>query len=56
MAFLVATGRGPVTAGLGAEELGIALIDAGHFPTEIIMADAVRLQLQQRLAAAGYEG
>ena len=39
-----------------AEELGIALIDAGHFPTEIIMADAVSARLEQMLAAAGFGG
>ena len=39
-----------------AEELGIALIDAGHFPTEIIMAAAVRMRLRQSLAAAGFDG
>jgi putative NIF3 family GTP cyclohydrolase 1 type 2 len=39
-----------------AEDLGIALIDAGHFPTEIIMAAAVRLRLQQRLPDAGFDG
>lgn len=36
-----------------AQELGIALIDAGHFPTEIIMVDAVVSQLQQMLEQAG---
>jgi dinuclear metal center YbgI/SA1388 family protein len=39
-----------------AEDLGIALIDAGHFPTEIIMAADVRVQLQQRLSDAGFAG
>jgi dinuclear metal center YbgI/SA1388 family protein len=38
-----------------AEELGIALIDAGHFPTEIIMAAAVRARLQQMLSDAGFD-
>jgi putative NIF3 family GTP cyclohydrolase 1 type 2 len=37
-----------------AEELGIALIDAGHFPTEIIMAAAVRDRLLQMLTEAGF--
>jgi dinuclear metal center YbgI/SA1388 family protein len=37
-----------------AEDLGIALIDAGHFRTEIIMADAVRELLLQRLSDAGF--
>lgn len=37
-----------------AEELGIALIDAGHFPTEIIMADEVAARLGRMLVAAGY--
>jgi len=39
-----------------AEDLGIALIDAGHFPTEIIMAAAVRMRLGQKLAEAGFDG
>jgi dinuclear metal center YbgI/SA1388 family protein len=39
-----------------AEDLGIALIDAGHFPTEIIMAAAVRDRLQQMLPEAGFTG
>jgi dinuclear metal center YbgI/SA1388 family protein len=39
-----------------AEELGIALIDAGHFPTEIIMVAAVQLRLQQILSNAGFDG
>ena len=37
-----------------AEDLGIALIDAGHFPTEIIMAAAVRDRLLQMLPEAGF--
>jgi dinuclear metal center YbgI/SA1388 family protein len=39
-----------------AQELGIALIDAGHFHTEIIMAEAVRARLQQMLPDAGFDG
>lgn len=39
-----------------AEELGIALIDAGHFPTEIIMAAAVAHRLERLLGEAGYDG
>lgn len=37
-----------------AEELGIALIDAGHFPTEIIMVEAVSRRLGALLAQGGY--
>lgn len=37
-----------------AEALGLALIDAGHFGTEIIMARAVQKQLQQQLFDRGY--
>ena len=40
---------------LDARDLGIALIDAGHFPTEIIMVDAVVNRLQEMLGQAGYE-
>lgn len=39
-----------------AQDLGIALIDAGHFPTEIIMVDAVTGRLAQALGEAGFEG
>lgn len=38
-----------------AEALGIALIDAGHFHTEIIMVDDVSSRLKLMLKAAGYE-
>ena len=37
-----------------AEDLGLALIDAGHFPTEIIMVQAITERLAQALAMAGY--
>ncbi len=37
-----------------AEARGLAVIDAGHFPTEIIMAAAVRERLQHALASGGY--
>lgn len=37
-----------------AEALGLALIDAGHFGTEIIMAQAIKERLQQQLADSGY--
>lgn len=37
-----------------AEGLGIALIDAGHFPTEIIMVNEVTERLGRALATAGY--
>jgi len=39
-----------------AEDLGIALIDAGHFHTEIIMAAAVRDRLTHLLREAGFDG
>ena len=38
-----------------AQELGIALIDAGHFHTEIIMAAAVRTRLLHMLPDAGFD-
>jgi len=38
-----------------AEDLGIALIDAGHFPTEQIMVADVSEQLRRMLDAAGYQ-
>lgn len=38
-----------------AEDLGLALIDAGHFPTEIIMVDEITERLGLALAKAGYK-
>lgn len=38
-----------------AQDLGIALIDAGHFQTEIIMVAELTEQLGRALFAAGYE-
>ena len=37
-----------------AEDLGLALIDAGHFPTEIIMVDDITVRLGRALVSAGY--
>ncbi|MDA8413590.1 MAG: Nif3-like dinuclear metal center hexameric protein [Desulfobacteraceae bacterium] len=39
-----------------AEDLGIALIDAGHFHTEIIMAEAVAARLRRILPDSGFDG
>jgi putative NIF3 family GTP cyclohydrolase 1 type 2 len=39
-----------------AEELGIGLIDAGHFHTEIIMVEAVQARLLHMLRDTGFEG
>lgn len=39
-----------------AEECGIALIDAGHYPTEIIMVHEMAERLARAFAAAGYAG
>lgn len=39
-----------------AEEMGIALIDAGHFHTEIIMVPEITQQIKAALCAAGYNG
>ncbi|MBI5483792.1 MAG: Nif3-like dinuclear metal center hexameric protein [Deltaproteobacteria bacterium] len=38
-----------------AQELGIALIDAGHFNTEIIMAAEITEQIEAALCSAGYK-
>jgi len=38
-----------------AQELGIALIDAGHFPTEIIMVTEITEKIGTALCAAGYK-
>ena len=37
-----------------AEDLGLALVDAGHFATEIIMVDGVTERHGRMLAEAGY--
>jgi dinuclear metal center YbgI/SA1388 family protein len=37
-----------------AEDLGVALIDAGHFPTEIIMVNEITERLGRALVSAGY--
>ncbi len=37
-----------------AEDLGLALIDAGHFPTEIIMVHEMTERLGRMLVTAGY--
>ena len=37
-----------------AEDLGLALIDAGHFPTEIIMVNEITERLGRALVASGY--
>ena len=37
-----------------AEDLGLAVIDAGHFPTEIIMVEEIVERLDRALGAAGY--
>lgn len=39
-----------------AQDLGIALIDAGHFSTEILMVDAIVERLGRALDDAGYRG
>ncbi|MDD2849763.1 MAG: Nif3-like dinuclear metal center hexameric protein [Desulfuromonadaceae bacterium] len=39
-----------------AEDMGLTLIDAGHFPTEIIMVDEITGRLRQALTVAGYTG
>lgn len=53
-ADLLVTGDVKYHEARDAEGLGIALIDAGHFPTEIIMVNEVTERLGQALAVAGY--
>ena len=53
-ADLLVTGDVKYHEARNAEELGIALIDAGHFPTEIIMVNEVTERLGRALTAAGY--
>lgn len=38
-----------------AEDIGMAVVDAGHFPTEIIMVDAVAEQLKRMISESGNE-
>lgn len=53
-ADLLVTGDVKYHEARDAEDLGIALIDAGHFPTEIIMVNEITERLGRALAAAGY--
>ena len=39
-----------------AEDCGIALIDAGHYPTEILMVSEISKRLAQAVSVAGYAG
>ncbi|MBC7961440.1 MAG: Nif3-like dinuclear metal center hexameric protein [Steroidobacteraceae bacterium] len=52
-ADLLVTGDVKYHEARDAQDLGIALIDAGHFPTEIIMVAAIVEQLGRALAEAG---
>ena len=38
-----------------AAELGVCLVDAGHFPTEVIMIDDVAVRVEAALAEQGYQ-
>lgn len=53
-ADLLVTGDVKYHEARDAEDLGLALIDAGHFPTEIIMVNEVTERLGRALDAAGY--
>ncbi|NTW99556.1 MAG: Nif3-like dinuclear metal center hexameric protein [Geobacteraceae bacterium] len=53
-ADLLVTGDVKYHEARDAEDLGMALIDAGHFPTEIIMVNEITERLGRALAAAGY--
>jgi putative NIF3 family GTP cyclohydrolase 1 type 2 len=53
-ADLLVTGDVKYHEARGAEDLGLALIDAGHFPTEIIMVDEITERLGRALLKAGY--
>ena len=52
-ADLLVTGDVKYHEARDAEDLGIALIDAGHFPTEIIMVNEVAGRIERAIAAAG---
>jgi dinuclear metal center YbgI/SA1388 family protein len=53
-ADLLVTGDVKYHEARDAEDLGIAMIDAGHFPTEIIMVSEITERLGRALATAGY--
>ena len=53
-ADLLVTGDVKYHEARDAEDLGIALIDAGHFPTEIIMVNEIAERLGLALVTAGY--
>jgi dinuclear metal center YbgI/SA1388 family protein len=53
-ADLLVTGDVKYHEARDAQDLGLALIDAGHFPTEIIMVDDITAKLGQALVAAGF--
>lgn len=52
-ADLLVTGDVKYHEALDAEDLGIGLVDAGHFATEIIMVDEITNLLDRALVAAG---
>ncbi len=53
-ADLLVTGDVKYHEARDAEDLGLALIDAGHFPTEIIMVHEMTERLGRAVATAGY--
>jgi dinuclear metal center YbgI/SA1388 family protein len=53
-ADLLVTGDVKYHEARDAEDLGLALIDAGHFPTEIIMVDEITERLGRALLTSGY--
>lgn len=53
-ADLLVTGDVKYHEARAAEELGLALIDAGHFPTEIIMVHEIMARLSRDLVKNGY--
>lgn len=53
-ADLLVTGDVKYHEARDAEDLGMALIDAGHFPTEIIMVNEITERLGRALVTAGY--
>ncbi len=53
-ADLLVTGDVKYHEARDAEDLGLAVIDAGHFPTEILMVQDITERLGRALAKAGY--
>ncbi len=55
-ADVIVTGDAKYHEARSAEELGIAIVDAGHFATESLMVEGVAEVMRRELSAGGYAG